>query len=429
MINLAIFGGEFYYPEYKSVESLVPLMNDIEQAVVKLRQIKKSDLLNLFQEYSRVLIKDPESNTIEGVPFLSNWLRKTNFSQIIEKNLKSIDYLEQFVGEKKRIKAQPRGLACHWIAGNVPTIGIFSLFQSIFVGNANILRIPPISHDIICRLLKVFSKCKLDNGISGSQVLKSVGIIYFEKDNNTANNELSNIADVRIVWGGSEAIKAITGLEKADHCEDVVFGPKYSFSVFDKEAIESAGFNKYIRNLIADVLLFDQAACTSPHTVFFEKKGKQIEEITQIISEEFNKMSKKFPKTEIDQFITTKIINERARYALDPEKIVICPKENDWTILINNKIQLEEPIESRTIFIKEIDSIMDTIPLITRKIQTIGCAVENKDLLIRYANQVTLKGVSRCVNLGQMHLFDSPWDGMLFLSRLVNWVTLYYGKE
>ena len=107
---------------------------------------------------------------------------------------------------------------------------------------------------------------------------------------------------------------------------------------------------------------------------------------------------------------------------------MICPKENDWTILINNEIKLEEPIESRTIFIKEVDSIMQIIPLITRKIQTIGCAINNKEKLLDFADQVTYKGVSRCVNLGQMQLFDSPWDGMLFMSRLVNWVTLYYGK-
>ncbi|MFX1445947.1 MAG: acyl-CoA reductase, partial [Promethearchaeota archaeon] len=126
--------------------------------------------------------------------------------------------------------------------------------------------------------------------------------------------------------------------------------------------------------------------------------------------------------------ITSKIINIRAEYALDPTKTVICSQENDWTILINDNFNLEEPIESRTIFIKEIDSIYQVIPLITKKIQTIGCAIENKTKLVEFANQATFRGVARCVNLGQMHLFDSPWDGMLFMSRLVNWVTLYYGR-
>jgi hypothetical protein len=427
MIYIAMFGGEFYYPQYKKVDSLNPLLNIIKEGFLNLRKIRKSELIDFFQEFSENLRKTPEINRLEGVIFLSTWLRKNNFIQILEKNFNNIDYLENFIGDKKRIKAQPRGIACHWIAGNVPTLGLFSLLQSLFVGNANILRIPPTSHDVIIKLLKIFAKTKIESGISGENLLKSVGVIYYDKSDINANIELSEISDVRVVWGGEEAVKAITNLPKRTHCEDIIFGPKYSFSVFDLDAIKSENFIRYIRFLINDILLFDQAACTSPHTVFFEKGSKSLKQIAQIIAEEFRKASKRFPKTDIDQYLMTKIINIRAEYALDPSKSVICSRENDWTILINNKISLEEPIESRTIFIKEIDSLMQILPIITKKIQTIGCAIENKSKLSEFADQATFRGVARCVNLGQMHLFDSPWDGMLFLSRLVNWVSLYYG--
>jgi len=428
MIDLAMFGGEFYYPQYKKVASLKPLLNTIQEGFSNLEKVRKNEIIDLFQVYSENLRKNRDVIRLEGVMFLSTWLRKSNFIQIVEKNFNNLEYLENFIGDKKRIKAQPRGIACHWIAGNVPTLGLFSLLQSLFVGNANILRVPPNSHNTLIRLLKVFANTKSKSGLSGLELLKSVGIVYYERSDNNANIELSEIADVRIVWGGEEAVNAITGLPKRTHCEDIIFGPKYSFSVFDIEAIQSNNFSRQIRFLINDILLFDQAACTSPHTVFFEKTDKSITEIAQIMAEEFQKAAKRFPKTEIDQYITTKIINIRADYALKPSKSVVCPWENDWTILINDELALEEPIESRTIFIKQIDSIMQVIPLITKKIQTIGCAIDDKSKLLEFADQVTLRGVSRCVNLGQMHLFDSPWDGMLFLSRLANWVTLYFGR-
>jgi hypothetical protein len=395
----------------------------------KLRNIKKNDLIDLFNQYSRDLMKNPEVNTIEGVTFLSSWLKKNNFIQIIEKNFKTSEYLEHFVGEKKKIKAQPRGIVCHWIAGNVPTLGLFSLFQSIFVGNINILRIPPKSHDIMIKLLNTFSDTTTDCGISGKNILESIGILYFDKQFQRGNIELSEIADARVVWGGEDAVKSITGISKRAHCEDIIFGPKYSFAVFDKEAIASETFQRYLRFLVSDIYLFDQAACTSPHVIFFERGGKDIKDIIMNLRELFEKQSKRFPKLEIDPFIASKIINIRAQYALDLGKDVICPPENDWTILINNDLCLEEPIESRTIFIKELNSIMEVIPLITKKIQTIGCAVENRGKLLEFANEVTYRGVSRCVNIGQMHLYDSPWDGILLMSQLVNWVTLYYGAD
>ena len=423
-----MFGGEFYYPKYKKVESIKPLLRIIQEGFLSLKSIKKNDIIELFQVYSENLRKNKKVNRLEGVIFLSTWLRKNNFIQILEKNFNNLEYLENFLGDTKRIKAQPRGIACHWIAGNVPTLGLFSLFQSLFVGNANILRVPPLSHDILIKLLKVLAETKIDSGLSGYDLLKSVGIIYYDKNEINSNLELSDIADVRIVWGGEVAVKAITDLPKKTHCEDIIFGPKYSFSIFDVEAIKSENFNRYIRFLVNDIILFDQAACTSPHTVFFEKGGKSLKEIARILAETFQRTAARFPKTEIDQYITSKIINIRAEYALDPLKSVICSQNNDWTILINNNINLEEPIESRTIFIKEINSIEQVIPMITKKIQTIGCAIENKKKLIEFADQATFRGVARCVNLGQMHLFDSPWDGMLVMSRLVNWVTLYYGR-
>ncbi|MHA1794316.1 MAG: acyl-CoA reductase [Promethearchaeota archaeon] len=427
MIELVHVGGIAFYPEYKIDDSLKFTLEIVKKGINVLKTIKKDQVLALYDAYSKKLISDKRTNSIEGVAFLSNWLRKANFKKIVDKNIGNLSYLESFIGEKKRIKAQPRGIACHWIAGNVPTLGMFSLFQSMFVGNANILRIPPQSHDTMVRLLDVFSSVKIDSGVSGKDLLESVAIIYYDKADTKANQELSKHADVRIVWGGESAVKAITGLPRRPHCEDIIFGPKYSFSVFDKDAIESSQFSRKLRFLVSDIYLFDQAACTSPHVVFFEKGGRKFEEIIEMLVAELERASSRYKKVAIDQYIMTKIINARAEYALDLEKTVICPEENDWTILINKKMQLEEPIESRTIFVKEADSIMDVVPLITRKIQTIGCAIDDKKKLVKFADETTFRGVSRCVNVGQMHLFDSPWDGMLFMSRLVNWVTLYHG--
>jgi hypothetical protein len=428
MIEIVMLAGAFFHPVHKDVESLKPLLPAIQAGFDALKKLDKGKVIDVFQKFSENVIKDPSTTGIEGVAFLSSWLRKANMMQIVEKNLRDIAYLDHFVGEKKRIKAQPRGLVCHWIAGNVPTIGLFSLFQSMLVGNANILRIPPKSHDTMVRLLKAFASSKIESGLVGADLLKSTAIIYYDRSDRLANEELSDIADARVVWGGEDAVKSITGLPRRAHCEDVIFGPKYSLAVLDREAIESNNLPRTLRFLASAIFLFDQAACTSPHVVFCEKSGVDIATLARSLGEEMCKLAKRYPKTDIDQFIMTKIINARAEHALDPDASVVCSPENDWTILINKRPGLEEPIESRTIFVKEVGSIMDVVPHITKKIQTIGCAVDDKAKLLAFADEVTFRGVARCVNVDQMHLFDSPWDGMLFMSRLVNWVTLYHGE-
>ncbi|NMC03611.1 MAG: acyl-CoA reductase [Candidatus Lokiarchaeota archaeon] len=427
MIEVVLHAGKFYHPTHEKVDSVKSLLPPLQEGFTLLKEIRKGSVVELFQKFSDNILKDPSTKGIEGVPFLSAWLRKSNLIQIIEKNLKDIGYLDAFTGDKKRIKAQPRGVVSHWIAGNVPTIGLFSLFQSMLVGNANIMRVPPKSHETLVRLLHVFAETRIETGVSGALLLKSVAIIYYDKADAKANEDLSDIADARVVWGGEEAVKAITNVPRRAHCEDIIFGPKYSLAVMDAAAVKSENLGRTLKFLASDIFLFDQAACTSPHVVFCEKEGADIASLARMLGDEMAKLAKRFPKIDVDQFIMTRIINARAEHALDPAASVVCSPENDWTILINQRPGLEEPIESRTVYLKVVDSIMDVVPLITKKVQTIGCAIDDKAKLLAFADEATFRGVARCVNIGQMHLFDSPWDGMLFMSRLVNWVTLYHG--
>ena len=360
----------------------------------------------------------------EGLPSGPKNQRKNNLKNIIIRNLGSLKYLDQFVGEgKKKIKAQPRGLVCHWIAGNIPTLGIFSLIQSMLVRNSNILRIPELSHDFFLSLLKVLANTKTSN-LNGHELLKSVAIIYFPSSDISLNNEFSSIADARIVWGGEEAVQSISKAKKMSHCEDIIFGPKYSFGVIDKDAQDSPDFPNIIRNFINDIILFEQSACSSPQVLFFESGKYNLRQIAEMMAKEFQKASKRFPK-DIDQFTATKIINKRAEYALSLNKDVICSKANDWTILIDDEFRLEEPIQSRTIFLKPVNSVLDILKLLTKKIQTIGIAIYNREKLLKFADAATYRGVARCVIPGQMNVYDSPWDGIYLLNRLVRWTTLY----
>ena len=42
----------------------------------------------------------------------------------------------------RKIRAVPRGIAVHWLAGNVPLLGMLALAQSILTKNVNILKAP-----------------------------------------------------------------------------------------------------------------------------------------------------------------------------------------------------------------------------------------------------------------------------------------------
>ena len=45
----------------------------------------------------------------------------------------------------------------------------------------------------------------------------------------------SNISNVRVAWGGMDAVESVMNTKKNYGTEDVIFGPKKSFAVIEKE--------------------------------------------------------------------------------------------------------------------------------------------------------------------------------------------------
>ncbi len=344
-------------------------------------------------------------------------MRKSNLKKILTLNNIDNKLLTDFVEfDKKYIMAVPRGIICHWVAGNVMTLPFFSLIQSILVRNKNLIRVSKNtiqSTNILLEHIKNFSSEKF----SGKELLKLNKFLYFKSENTELNNTLSLIADARVIWGGINAVDNILKLEKLSHCEDIVFGPKYSFAVIDSEGLRSPKLDYYIENLVKDIIFVEQTACTSPHTIFIENN---IENVIDKLVYYFKKhtMNREYTKT---GNLVSNINFKRSEFVIKGDKIKF-GENNDWSILINNEIKLEEPIYGRTVFLKKIKDLEEIYPLITNEVQSIGAFIPDFYKLKEFAKNVGYRGVARVIPPGLMHIYDTPWDGMLLLHRLVRWI-------
>lgn len=427
MTEVYLCGGKFEKFESSDIEEIARLTKENSE---ELFQMPIEAIVELFDKLSKSFITNPDLREIDGANYLSLWLKRKNLTDIISLNLSNSKYLNEFTELKDNqfMKAQPRGLVCHWIAGNVPTLGIFSLVQSILCKNANLVKVPRPAVETMLIVLKELDKveAECDGKIyKGSVIVNATSVIYISRYDTEANRQLSLCADAKVFWGGKQAIEAIKALPTQEHCEDMIFGPKYSFGIFDREFLEAAEVEKNLRNAMTDIIIFDQSACSSPQVLFFEKNKKlQLKKIAEMLAKEFEEASKKFPKGDMEAYTTARIINARGEYLLDENKDVVSSKGADWTILVNNEISLEEPIQSRTIFVKEIDDLSQIVPLITRKIQTVGIAIKDVERTKDFCDKITQRGAARCIRFGSMNHYESPWDGMLVLSRLCRFVTI-----
>ena len=426
MIKCYLLDGEFKERTFDDFTGISEIVNENRK---KIYYLKLDLIIELLTKLGRVIIRDKTINTIEGVSYISLWLRKDNLKKICRLNYLDTSYFENFKEAENNFElcAQPRGIVCHWVAANIPTLAFFSLIQSILSKNGSVVKVPEENKDIILTMLKHLNGIEVeDNGkiYSGEDIVNSISIVSFEGKNYEDSRNFSLIADCKIIWGSSEAVSVVTALPQKEHCEIISFGPKYSFGVFDREYIESEHFEEALENSVTDIAIFNQMACSSPQVIFFEKSLYSIKEIAEKMKSYFEKLPERFLKQYIPQTMASRIINARGMYLLDEDKDILKSDDLGWTILINNEINLEEPVQGKCIFIKEIDKVDKVLDLITRKIQAMTVCILDAGKRRGFAKAATYRGVDRIVIPGKIHDFDLPWDGILTLNRLVRWVIL-----
>ena len=273
----------------------LPHEEDVEDIAKKIRANRNNldsytidDLILLISTAAEKWLEDPNLISLkqQGLVFLSNWCSYRTLSETANQSLRgNRTVIDEFrvgaYGNKRLEKGVPRGVICHWLAGNVPLLGMLGVVQAILTKNANLIKVASTFSSVLPALLRTFENLEVktfdDRIIKGNDILSTIAVIYFHKENTKASLQLSKSADVRFAWGGRDAIESIINLERNIHTEDIVFGPKLSYMAIGKESLSTPRqVKKMARKAATDVSVFDQYACASPHTIFIEEGAKAI---------------------------------------------------------------------------------------------------------------------------------------------------------
>ena len=168
--------------------------------------------------------------------------------------------------------------------------------------------------------------------------------------------------------------------------------------------------------------MFDQYACASPHCIFIEKGGQITpKEFAEKLSLAMEKALVRLPTNLPDVGQLNKIRYKTAEYGFIGE--YWHDKNFRWTVLYDEDASLDEPTYQRVVTVKAVDNIYDVIDNVNEDIQTVGLAMIG-DKKLDFANKIMSKGVARCPDIGFMTQYDSPWDGIFAIDRLIRWVSL-----
>ncbi len=105
------------------------LVRELEENRRALFDCPDEIIIHLLAQFGKEIIKDPSLVSIPGLSYLSLWLRRENLHAIYHVNLEKIPGTKDPISVDSRIEMihVPRGIVCHWIAGNIPLLGFFSL--------------------------------------------------------------------------------------------------------------------------------------------------------------------------------------------------------------------------------------------------------------------------------------------------------------
>ena len=368
----------------------------------------------------------------QGLNFLVSWCSPENLTRIADYGLRgNRDYSDKFIPVDDNglhfMHSASRGLVCHWLAGNVQVLGMFVLIQSILTKNVNLLRVSSRDNGTLELMLSCFRNESYTTPggylISGDDLLKTIAIASFHHSDNKAHKKMSELADVRIAWGGREAVSAVSAFPSKYDCEDIIMGPKLSMSVIACEAIsDERKARKLARKISVDASVFDQTGCASTHNVFVERGSKITPaEFAEYLAEAMKKTSLQIPKGKMtpEEFAAV----HSARGIFDFKGKVFGDDSSIWTILYSDEPELNKPVYSRVVFVHAVESIYDVLKFIHNETQTIGLAAP-QDKALKFAASASELGAVRFPVCGKMLNFDSPWDGMFIMDRLVKWITL-----
>ncbi len=400
-----------------------------------IRNLSIDQILDFFDALAIHWLTDPKRSFLNtfssiGVSYLINFLRRNNLEALLNESLNgNYKYLDGFFQMKhlsKNLVAHPQGVVTHWLAGNVPVLGMISLIQGLLTKNTNILKLPKENGLTLPLMIGEIAKFKHSNGngeVDGRHIVDGCLFVYCERDDKDAQVELSVNSNVRVAWGGRSAVESVMSLPRKYGTTDVIFGPKYSFAVFGKDTLTTNSINDLANRMALDASFFEQQGCNSPHTIFVERGGEiSPEQFAEVLATGMNNALKRIPKSPITPDEAYDIVNTRSEYSFFGR--VYKSDGTEWTVIFSDDEGLADACYSRTVFVRPVDDVLDVLKYIEHnKHQTLGLSI-HEDLKQKFAIEATKRGIERVTDIGKMSAYDYPWDAMFPINRFVRWCSL-----
>lgn len=322
----------------------------------------------------------------------------------------------------------PRGIVFQIMPSNVESLFVYSWAFSALAGNTNVIRLSSRSSPQTDFLLDQIAQC-LDS--ADLAVTQTQQLIRYPHDR-ASTDVLSAIADVRVVWGGDQTVQTVRESPLRPDAREVCFPDRTSFAVLAASEWMRSGTRArraVAAGLVNDIYWFDQAACSSPRTLFLigtdvEARAAQ-HEITAAVEAEVRHRGLSYDAS----MRMERLVRTYAR-AADGVVASIDRMGNDLSSL---RLERAAPVSrewlgSGSLVWSHLGSLTEVAALVTSRDQTMSHFGFGADEIRDFVDACA-RPMSRLVPVGAALAFGPVWDGLDLLREFSRIVAVSMGAS
>lgn len=363
------------------------------------------EVLEFLNCLSTKIMGDNESKKYPDIITFGFFCRKGNLQRLKQK------YAEKIAG---RIG---RGLSFHVAPSNVPINFAYTLAVGLLSGNGCIVRTSSKNFEqtrIVCRLIK--------ETVAGTpnSIQDYIAVITYDTQS-SCTEELSKLADARIIWGGDTTVNEIRKLPMKPRAIEVTFADRYSLCVLEAvKLLEVVDLTNMARDFYNDTYLYDQNACSSPRMMVWLGDETSIEKAKDIFWTAVHDYI--LNRYQVEAIVAVDKLMTEINCAVDFEDVHIEKSEDN----LINRIRLQSlPINiaeyrcAGGCFMEyNATNLGELGKIVTDKYQTLSYFGCNPKELQDWVISNGLKGIDRIVPIGRTADFGLIWDGYDLITTL-----------
>ncbi len=370
------------------------------------------ELIALGDDLSKRLFSLTNVTEIPDVVSLAFFLRSASLQKLKQEWMSSIP---------RNCSAMPRGRVFHIAPANVEVMFVYSWVVSMLCGNANIVRIPSkpsMVIDVLCQALR-------ESLGSFPEVARSQYGISYEA-NNTITQALSNIAHVRVIWGGDSTVTSIRSVDSHAGLRDIVFPNRFSWAAMKASHILALTPDKrhdLAVRFFKDAYLFDQRACSSPQIVVFVGEENECMSAHVTFMEEVQRVVEEQTYSTDTAHNIEKLSSAAVIAAYDSQAVLDRRSPEVMSIATSYSEHIRQSMCGGGFFVVLYLRSLDDLATMTQsQDQTLSHAGFTESELSSAIKAICGRGFDRIVPCGQALQFEPIWDGMNLMNELTRTV-------